>query len=48
MGHSCIATQSPSRGEDFKTGGLNPDSAVEREIMIKEQTFRSEDNVFCL
>jgi hypothetical protein len=27
---------------------LNPDSAVEREVMSKEQTFRSEDNAFCL
>jgi hypothetical protein len=24
--------------------GLNPDSAVEREVMSKEQTFRSKDN----
>jgi hypothetical protein len=28
--------------------GMNPDSAVEREVMSKEQTFRSEDNAFCL
>jgi hypothetical protein len=27
---------------------FNPDSAVEREVMSKEQTFRSEDNAFCL
>jgi hypothetical protein len=27
---------------------LNPDSAVEREVMSKEQTFRSKDNAFCL
>jgi hypothetical protein len=27
---------------------MNPDSAVEREVMSKEQTFRSEDNAFCL
>jgi len=26
--------------------GLNPDSAVERDVMSKEQTFRSEDNTF--
>jgi hypothetical protein len=26
---------------------LNPDSAVEREVMSKEQTFRSEDNASC-
>jgi hypothetical protein len=25
---------------------LNPDSAVERKVMSKEQTFRSEDNAF--
>jgi hypothetical protein len=28
--------------------GFNPDSAVERELMSKEQNFRSEDNAFCL
>ena len=27
---------------------FNPDSAVERQLMSKEQTFRSEDNAFCL
>jgi hypothetical protein len=27
---------------------FSPDSAVEREVMSKEQTFRSEDNAFCL
>jgi hypothetical protein len=27
---------------------LNPDSAVEPEVMSKEQTFRSEDNAFYL
>jgi hypothetical protein len=27
---------------------FNPDSAVEREVMSKEQTFRSKDNAFCL
>jgi hypothetical protein len=27
---------------------INPDSAVERECMSKEQTFRSKDNAFCL
>jgi hypothetical protein len=27
---------------------INPDSAAEREAMSKEQTFRSEDNAFCL
>jgi len=28
--------------------GFIPDSAVERKAMSKEQTFRSEDNAFCL
>jgi hypothetical protein len=27
---------------------MNPDSAVEREVMSKDQTFRSEDNAFYL
>jgi hypothetical protein len=27
---------------------FSPDAAVEREVMIEEQTFRSEDNAFCL
>jgi hypothetical protein len=27
---------------------LNPNFAVEREVMSEEQTFRSEDNAFCL
>jgi hypothetical protein len=27
---------------------VNPNSAVEREVMSKEQTFHREDNAFCL
>jgi hypothetical protein len=27
---------------------LKPDCTVEREVISKEQTFRSEDNAFCL
>jgi hypothetical protein len=27
---------------------FSPDSAVERKVMSKEQTFRSEDSAFCL
>jgi hypothetical protein len=37
------SVQPPRRAAPF-----NPDSAVEREVMSKEQTFRSEDNAFCL
>jgi hypothetical protein len=27
---------------------FNPNSAVERQVMSEEQTFRSKDNAFCL
>jgi hypothetical protein len=37
----------PEQGRG-RTELFNPDSAVEREVMSKEQTFRSEDNAFCL
>jgi hypothetical protein len=32
----------------FQFGVFNPDSAVEREVMEQGETFRSEDNAFCL
>jgi hypothetical protein len=32
--------------EQVSQFGLNPDFAVEREVMIEEQTFRSEDKAF--
>jgi hypothetical protein len=35
-----------ARTLNFEPGTLNPDSAVEREVMSKEQTLRSEDNAF--